>query len=97
MTSESTQQAFVNIAESTRSAPALYEFELAYQSRIAIDRIRFAIRQLDHFCSPCHLVREVSLELLDALSRLEAADRRFQMRSRRGSIPEENGNGTTRE
>jgi hypothetical protein len=69
------------------------EFEMAYQARIAIDRIKFAIKHAEQFARPCDAMREVGLELLDALERLEALDRRFQVRSRMAT-PHKNG-GTT--
>ena len=65
-----------------RSRPSAMEFEMAYQARIAIDRIKFATRHTEQFAKPCIHMREVGLQLLDALERLEFLDRRFQMRSR---------------
>ena len=62
--------------------PSAAEFEMAYQARVAIDRIKFAIKHTEQFALPCDLMREASLQLLDALERLEALDRRFQVRSR---------------
>jgi hypothetical protein len=70
------------IEADVQSRPSAMEFEMAYQARIAIDRIRFAIKHAEQFGSPCEAMREVGLELLDALDRLEALDRRFQARSR---------------
>jgi len=64
------------------SRPSALEFEMAYQARVAIDRIKFAIKHAEQFAKPCIHMREVSLQLLDALDRLEALDRRFQIRSR---------------
>jgi len=64
---------------------------MAYQARIAIDRIKFAIKHAEQFARPCDAVREVGLELLDALERLESLDRRFQIRSRIAT--DRNGNG----
>jgi hypothetical protein len=53
-------------------------FELAYQARVAIDRIRFAIRQ-GEAVAPAHPVLvETRMQLLDALDRLESAERHFQ-------------------
>jgi hypothetical protein len=63
------------------------EFEMAYQARVAIDRIKFAIKHAEQFARPCDAMREVGLELLDALGRLEALDRRFQARSRMAPPP----------
>lgn len=62
--------------------PSGMEFETAYQVRVAIDRIKFAIRHTEQFVEPCVHVRETGLQLLDALERLESLDRRFQTRSR---------------
>ena len=36
----------------------------------------------EQFAEPCIHMREVGLQLLDALERLESLDRRFQIRSR---------------
>ena len=65
-----------------QSRPSPMEFEMAYQARVAIDRIKFAIKHAEQFARPCETMREVGLELLDALERLESLDRRFQARSR---------------
>ena len=64
--------------------PSPTEFEIAYQSRVAIDKIRFAIKQLEPSTINHAVVREASLQLADALDRLEGADRRFQQRFRSG-------------
>jgi hypothetical protein len=58
------------------------EFELAYQARVAMDRIRFAIRHTEQFAPRTDQMLEVSLQLLDAFERLESAERRFQQRFR---------------
>jgi hypothetical protein len=71
------------------SPPFAAEFEMAYQVRIAIERIRFAIRHAEQFGKPTNEMREAALQLLDALERLELVDRRFQRRSR----VSRNGNG----
>ena len=55
---------------------------MAYQARVAIDRIKFAINHAEQFGQNSGHLREVGLQLLDALERLETADRRFQDRSR---------------
>ena len=70
------------IEAEVRSRPSAVEFEMAYQARIAIDRIKFAIRHTEQFSKPCIHMREAGLQLLDALKRLESLDRRFQIRSR---------------
>jgi len=84
-----------------QSRPSATEFEVAYQSRVVIDRIKFAIKHTEQFARPCDTMREVGLELLDALERLEALDRRFQVRSRMASGDRNgreisNGNGVAR-
>jgi len=62
--------------------PSPIEFEMAYQARIAIERIRFAIRHTESLTSPYKHVQDANMQLLDALDRLESVDRRFQIRSR---------------
>ena len=84
------------IEAEVRSRPSAVEFEMAYQARIAIDRIKFAIRHTEQFTKPCIHMREAGLQLLDALERLESLDRRFQIRSRcaadrNGTIAEAKG------
>jgi hypothetical protein len=78
------------IKADVQSRPSAMEFEMAYQARVAIDRIKFAIKHAEQFARPCDTMREVGLELLDALERLEALDRRFQARSRMAR-PSQNG------
>jgi hypothetical protein len=62
-----------------RSTPV--EFEMAYQVRVAIDRIKSAIKHTEQFCPQSEQVRHVGFQLLDALERLESVDRRFQEHS----------------
>lgn len=71
-----------------RSQPSPVEFEMAYQVRVAIDRIRFAIKATDQFANHPQQLQEVGLQLLDALDRLESADRNFQVRFRKAPIVE---------
>ena len=75
------------IETDVQSQPSASEFEMAYQARVAIDRIKFAIRHTEQFALPCDTMREASLQLLDALERLETLDRRFQVRSRMATSP----------
>jgi hypothetical protein len=84
------RQIVETIEADVQSRPSAIEFEMAYQARVAIDRIRFAIKHAEQFARPCETMREIGLELLDALQRLEALDRRFQARSRM-SISHKNG------
>ena len=76
------------IEADVQSRPSAMEFEMAYQARVAIDRIKFAIKHAEQFARPCETMRAAGLELLDALERLEALDRRFQVRSRTAPPPQ---------
>jgi hypothetical protein len=58
--------------------PRPIEFEMAYQARVAVERIKFAIRHTEQFAPQTDPMREVGLQLLDALQRLESVDRSFQ-------------------
>jgi len=69
------------VAELTRFAQSTtkpLEFEMAYQAKVASDRIRFAVRHIDRYQNHSNELREVNLQLLDALDRLESAERKFQ-------------------
>ena len=85
-------QIVATIEADVMSRPSPVEFEMAYQVRIAIDRIRFAIRHVEQFSAPCPQVRDATVQLLEALDRLESVDRRFQIRSR---ATREKKNGST--
>jgi len=76
------QDILETIEAEVRSRPSPIEFEMAYQARVASERIRFAIKHTELFTAPCAQLREANLQLLDALDRLESLDRRFQIRSR---------------
>ena len=82
MTSNIMHQIVEMIESEAHSRPSPMEFEMAYQARVAMDRIRFAIKHADQFSQPSEQMREASLQLLEALERLEYLDRRFQVRSR---------------
>jgi len=82
MSSEIIYQILEAIEEEAHSRPSPVEFEMAYQARVAIDRIRFAIKTTEQFCPKSNPLREAGLQLLEALQRLETVDRRFQERSR---------------
>ncbi len=69
----------------TQARPSPIEYEMAYQARVASDRIKFAIRHAEQFAKPCDVLREAGIQLLDALNRLEEVDRRFQNRTRIGA------------
>src|SRR5437868_5431113 len=84
MRSEIMRQIVETIEADVQSRPSAIEFEMAYQARIAIDRIKFAIRHAEQFGKPSDAMREAGMQLLDALQRLESLDRRFQARSGMG-------------
>ena len=98
MRNELAQEIIGLIEGRSQARPTPMEFEMAYQTRVAIDRIRFAIKHTEEFGPHTEQMREAGLQLLDALQRLEAVDRRFQKRSlvtrernpESNSLPEDN-------
>ena len=84
MSPEVRRQILQVIEDGVNSRPSAIEFEMAYQARVAIDRIRFAIKHTEQFVPCTDQTREAGLQLLDALERLERVERRFQERSRAG-------------
>ena len=82
MKSELAQEIFALIEARSQARPKAREFEMAYQARVAMDRIRFAIKHTEQFGPQTEPMREARMQLLDALGRLETVDRRFQKRSR---------------
>jgi hypothetical protein len=66
-------------------SPSPMEFELAYQVRVAIDCIRFSIKATEQSVKQPDQLVEASLQLLDALDRLQSAERSFQRRFRHRS------------
>ena len=82
MKSEILHELVAMVEADAQSRPSLGEFEMAYQARVAIDRIRFAIKATESTKERCEQLREAGMQLLDALDRLEAAERRFQDRWR---------------
>jgi len=60
------------------SRPSAMCFEFAYQGKVAMDRIRFAIRSVERFANHSGPALEANLQLLEALDRLQSAERRFQ-------------------
>lgn len=75
------QEVLEMIEVEAHSRPTPFEYELAYHARVAIDRIKFAIKHAEQFCPRSDALREAGLQLLDALGRLESVERRFQQRS----------------
>jgi hypothetical protein len=82
MPSEMMRQVLQMIDAEVQVRTSGVDYELAYQARVAIDRIRFAIRQTEEFAPRTDQMREVSLQLLDALDGIQSAERRFQERFR---------------
>jgi hypothetical protein len=82
MSNEMMQLIVEMIELKVHSRPAPIEFEMAYQVRVAMDRIKFAIKHAEQSSKPCGQMREASLQLLEAMDRLESLDHRFQARSR---------------
>jgi hypothetical protein len=81
MSTETSRRIIEIVEAEVRSRPSSNEFEMAYQARAAMDRIRFANQHIEQFSTPCVSRRDANLQLLDALDRLESLDRRFQIRS----------------
>lgn len=82
MKSELVQAVFSLIESKVLCRPSPMEFEMAYQAKVAVERIRFAIKQTEQIAGHTDQAHEVGLQLLDALDRLESIDRQFQVRSR---------------
>lgn len=83
MTSSEVAKQVVSIVEAKiLCTPSSSEFEMAYLARVALERIRFAITAMEQARSAAASLEEASLQLLDALDRLESFDRRFQDRFR---------------
>ena len=84
------QRVLSTVEAHIESRPSQVDFELAYQARTACDRIRFAIKNTEQCGTHSPHVREANLQLLDALDRLESAERHFQERFRLPTLaPEE--------
>jgi hypothetical protein len=62
MNSELLHQALDIMERAVRSQPSPSEFELAYQARVAIDRIRFAIKHAEQFGKHSQQMSEANLQ-----------------------------------
>ena len=80
MNAETAEQITPMLAVPAQSGPSSVEFEVAYQARVVMDRIRFAIRITEHSPPNSDQLREAGIQPLDAFDRLDRIDRRFQMR-----------------
>ena len=85
MASETMHRIVELIESSAQSRPSPMEFEMAYQARVAMDRIRFAIKLTEQFGPHTDQMWDAGIQFLEALQRLEVVDRRFQTRSRADS------------
>lgn len=65
-------------------------FEMAYQIRVAIDKIRFAIKATESYPSNPAVTLETRMQLVDALQRLQSAERRF-LRASQGTMDRASG------
>lgn len=83
-TSELAKEVYSIVETAVLSTPTSAEFEMAYQARVAMDRIRFAIKHTEEFAAHIDEMREVGLQLLEAFERLQSAERKFQIRYLRG-------------
>ena len=61
MKSEFLNQILDTIETQVRSRPSAMEFEMAYQARIAIDRIKFAIKQTEQAGGRPDQIREAGM------------------------------------
>ena len=89
MTARFVDEVVAELTLLAHSSPTTFEFEMAYQSRIACDRIRFAIKNVEALGAGTGPLGEACFQLMDALRRLENIDRRFQSRSANRSIVRE--------
>ena len=85
-TTEFARKVVSMVRQSQPSTTGSPDFEMAYQAKVAAERIRFAIRQIDEESRRVAQIRDAATQLLDALDRLESVDRRFQDECRRASV-----------
>ncbi len=89
MKTDLAKEVFAIVETKVRATPSPSEFEMAYQMRVAMDCIRFAIKATEQPGHTAEQSQEVGLQLMDALDRLESAERSFQFRFR-SRAPEKN-------
>ena len=94
-TSELAREVFALVEAKVLSRPSPLEFEMAYQNRLAMERIRFAIREMEKHVPGQSRLCEATLQLADALDRLQSADRHFQqvLRARSQTATHDSNNG----
>ena len=79
MSSQTMHEIIQMIEAQAHSRLSPIEFEMAYQARVAIDLIRFAIKHAERLSQACDQM-PVSRHLLETLGRLERVERRFEAR-----------------
>ena len=79
MRSDIVKEFVAMIEAEAQNRPSPAEFEMAYQARVAMDRIRFAIKVTEMGTERCEPLREAGMQLLDALqgSKRQSADSRI--------------------
>jgi hypothetical protein len=73
------RQIVETIEADVQSRPSAMEFEMAYQTRVAIDRIKFAIRHTDQFGKPCDAMREPECNCLTRSNALKLLTVAFKL------------------
>ncbi len=86
MKTDLANEVFAIVEAKVRSTPSPSEFEMAYQMRVAMDCIRFAIKTTEQPGHTPEQIQEAGLHLMDALDRLQSADRNFQRRFRQTPV-----------
>ena len=66
------------LEQQVQASPSPCGFEMAYQARIAIEKIKFAIQHTERVANQHSQIVEANFQLLDALDRLQSAERHFQ-------------------
>ena len=87
MISQAMRDAIATIEANALTRPSSAEFEMAYQVRVAMERIRCAIRVVEMSGHSSEVNMDALSQLVDALDRLDAAERHFQDRWRRPVYP----------
>lgn len=82
MNAELLNQFLETIEAEVRSRSLGMEFEMAYQMRVVIDRIKLAVKQTEEAEGRADRIHEAGLLSLDALDRLQSVEARFQRCSR---------------
>ncbi|HEX4227736.1 MAG TPA: hypothetical protein VHZ07_03635 [Bryobacteraceae bacterium] len=80
-TSELGEEVYSIVEARIRSIPSPVEYEIAYQARIAAEKIRFAITLIERVCDHTTETEEAQMQLLGALDRLDSVDRKVQERT----------------